>query len=171
MRPPLALIVLFFVLSTSEYGSALDHYFLDKEVYLMAVDDYQLPVPIKLQQRVKRQFFYNTDVTGTVSRRRTLYENNGRKVESHSQVSRSWDPRQPTVFGGGFDGSTNRGKYGVNSGYRRDQGATVGTNGRYNLYTSQDEKTTVDAYANYQRNLGTGTSTNQGMGLDIQHRI
>lgn len=119
--------------------------------------------------RQKRQFLYNTDVKGTVGGRRTLFEWNNRKLEGYGEMSRTWDLRKPTVFGGGFDGSSDRGNYNLGSGYQRDKGLKLNTNGRYNLY--KNDKTTVDAYAGYDRTLGTGSSSNRGMGIDIHRTV
>ena len=131
-----------------------------------------LMIPFRVSSeliRVNRQFLYDSGVKGTVSGRRTLFEWNGRRVEGHGQMSRTWDLREPTVLAGGFDGTSDRGKYQVGSGYQRDKGLTLGSNGRYNLYKS--DRTTVDAYAGYDRQLGTGTSSNRGAGLDIQRTV
>lgn len=137
--------------------SALTQSIEDGEEYLL----------IKLI-RPRRQFF-DTTVKGTVGGRRTLIEYNGRKLEGYGQTSRTWDPRQPTVFGGGFDGTSDRGNYKLNSGYQRDKGLTAGTNGRYNLY--KNDQTTVDAFAGYDRTLGPGSNSNRGWGLDIQRTV
>lgn len=133
---------------------------------LISEDDYDY-VLIKLL-RPKRQFF-DTTVKGTVGGRRTLFEYNGRKLEGYGQFSRTWDPRQATVFAGGFDGTSDRGTYKLSSGFQRDKGITAGTNGRYNLY--KNENTQVDAYAGYDRTLGPGSSSNRGWGLDIQRTV
>lgn len=96
--------------------------------------------PELLSIRQKRQYLYNTDVKGTVGGRRTLFEWNNRKLEGYGEMSRTWDLRKPTVFGGGFDGSSSRGTYNLGSGYQRDKGLKLNSNGRYNLYNN--DKTT-----------------------------
>lgn len=119
--------------------------------------------------RPRRQFFYDSGVQGTANGRRTLFDWNGRRVEGYGQVSRTWDLRQPTVFKGGFDGTSDRGTYNLGSGYQRDRGLNFGSNGRYNLY--KNDQMTVDAYAGYDRTFGPATSSNRGIGLDIQRTV
>lgn len=136
-------------------------------VLTQSIEDGEEYMLIKLI-RPRRQFF-DTTVKGTVGGRRTLFEYNGRKLEGYGQTSSTWDPRQPTVFGGGFDGTSDRGNYKLNSGYQRDKGLTAGTNGRYNLY--KNDQTTVDAFAGYDRTLGPGSNSNRGWGLDIQRTV
>lgn len=128
-----------------------------------------LPNDNDLFIRSKRQFIYDSGVKGTVSGRRTLFDWNGRKVEGYGQMSRTWDLRQPTVFGGGFDGTSVRGRYSLSSGYQRDKGLNLGSNARYNLY--KNKNTAVDAYAGYDRTLGAGSNSNRGIGLDIQRTV
>lgn len=71
------------------------------------------------------------------------------------------------------DKDQGRGSVGVDV-QRGQQGTTVTADGKYNVYSSPNGRTTVDAHGQYQRNYGGpyGTSRpNYGAGVMFRHRF
>ena len=165
-------------------GAAIDDDF-DPEVslneYELVIGDFE-PIPLQIASHRQRRQVVTGGITpgqpggvqGNLGVAGTLYEKNGHRLDGHGEVSRNWKPNGPTTVGGGLDYTGPRGSASVNALHQRHLGTSVSAEGRANLYTSPNGRSTLDATGGYQRHFGGpwGTSRpNYNVGLGFQHRF
>lgn len=144
----------------------------------LAIEGFE-PIPLQIH-RVKRQEVFggvtpgSNGIAGNLGAAGTIYNNNGHRVDAHGQVSKTWKPNGPTMLGGGLDYTGPRGGASVTADHHRSLGTDFNARGHYNLYSSPDRRTTVDAHGGYQRTYGGnfGTSRpNYNVGVGLNHRF
>lgn len=138
------------------------------------------PIPLRIQRREKRQVYGGVTngqpggIQGTLGAGGTLYNNNGHRVDGHGQVSKNWGPKGPTTLGGGLDYTGPRGGASINAQHQHRLGTSVGAEGRYNVYSSPNGRTTVDAHGGYGRHFGGpfgNSKPDYNVGVGLNHRF
>lgn len=138
------------------------------------------PIPLRIQRREKRQIYGGVTngqpggVQGTLGASGTLYNNGGHRVDGHGQVSKNWGPTGPTTVGGGLDYTGPRGGASINAQHQHGLGTSVGAEGRYNMYSSPNGQTTIDAHGGYGRHFGGPYGTSKpdyNVGIGLNHRF
>ena len=176
VKSSVSLLVLCCVCLSTAQPLLLDY--AEDHLLELAIEGFE-PVPLLLH-RVRRQEVFGGanhgpgGSTATLGVTAPLYNNNGHRVDGRGQVSKTWNPTGPTVVGGGLDYTGPRGGASLSADHNRHLGTNVGVDGRYNLYTSPNRRTTIDANGGYQRSFGGmyGTSRpNYNVGVGLNHRF
>lgn len=138
-----------------------------------------MPIPLE-HYRVRRQTVYadltpgNPGATATLGASRTLFEQNGHRVDGQAQVSRNYRPNGPTSVSGGLNYQGPRGDASITANHVNRGGTDVGVTGNANLWRSQDGRSSLDANANYNKHFGGQSGngrSNYGVGAVLTHRF
>ena len=138
------------------------------------VENYE---PEQLHKRYARQVFGGVQgqpggpQQGTIGASGNLYNSNGHNLDGRVQASQQFNPRGPVAVGGGLDYTAPRGGASVDVNHQRGFGTNVNAQGRANLYTSPNTRTTVDAVGNYNQNFGPRSRPDYNVGVGFKHRF
>lgn len=129
--------------------------------------------------RVRRQIYGgitpgNPGKTVTLGAQGNIYNNNGHSVDGHAQVSRTFQPAEPTSIGGGLDYKGPRAGASVNVDHVHRFGTNVGAQGNMNVWRSNNGRSTLDANAGYNQHFGGpfgNSRPNYNVGANFIHRF
>lgn len=113
-------------------------------------------------------------VRGTIGASKTLLNENGHRLDAHSQISRNWKPNGPTEVGGGLNYQGARGGGSIDANHARHFGTDVNAQGNVNLWKSHNGRSQLDGTANYNQHFGGPFGRSRpsyGGGLNFVHRF
>lgn len=113
-------------------------------------------------------------VRGTVGASTTLLNENGHRLDGHSQISRDWKPNGPTEFGGGLNYQGPRAAGSIDANHARHLGTDLKAQGNVNLWRSNNGRSQLNGTANYDQHFGGSggrSPPNFGGGINFVHRF
>lgn len=141
---------------------------------------YETDGPYEQHSRQIRQVFGSIKpsdqggVRGTVGASTTLLNENGHRLDGHSQISRNWKPNGSTELGGGLNYQGPRAGASVDANHVRHFGTDLNAQGNVNLWRANNGRSQLDGTANYNQHFGGpgGRSRpNYGAGISFVHRF